>query len=96
MGRVDWRKRVTQPPFVTGKPPIRHPRGDSRRAPEQKREDEARRAAETAERHANYDATSHAQHNTSPWTLSNPEVSGASQKAPRGDTHKGSFRNQVA
>ena len=31
---------------------------------EQKREDEARHAAETAERPANFDAASHAHHNT--------------------------------
>jgi hypothetical protein len=62
--RGDWRRRVTQPPFTIGKPFVRRPRGDTRRTPEQKREDEARRAAETAERQANFDAASHAHHNT--------------------------------
>ena len=41
--RDDWRRRVTQPPFVIGKPFVRRPRGDTRRTPEQRREDEARR-----------------------------------------------------
>ena len=62
--RDDWHRRVTQPPFAIGKPFVRRPRGDTRRTPEQKREDEARRAAETAERQANFDAASHAHHNT--------------------------------
>ena len=48
--RGDWRRRVTQLPLTIGKPFVRRPRGDNRRAPEQKRKDEARRAAETAER----------------------------------------------
>ena len=55
---------MTQPPFTIGKPFVRRPRGDTRRTPEQKSEDEARRAAETAERQANFDAASHAHHNT--------------------------------
>ena len=54
--RVDWHKRVTKPPFTIGKPFLRRPRGDSRRTAEQKREDEARRAAEIAERRAIFDA----------------------------------------
>ena len=62
--RGDWRRRVTQPPFVIGKPFVRRPRGDTRRTPGQKREDEARRAVETAERQANFDAAAHAHHNT--------------------------------
>ena len=48
--RADWRKRVAQPPFAIRQPFVRRPRGDTRRTPEQKREDEERRAAETAER----------------------------------------------
>ena len=62
--RDDWRRRVTQPPFAIGKPFVRRPRGDTRRTPEQIREDEARRAAETAERQV--DAASHARHSTYP------------------------------
>ena len=54
--RADWHKRVAQPPFAIGKPFVRRPRGDTRRTPEQKREDEARHAAEAAERRAVFDA----------------------------------------
>ncbi len=54
--RADWHKRATKPPFTIGKPLLRRPRGDSRRTVEQKREDEARRAAEIAERRAIFDA----------------------------------------
>ena len=43
---------------------VRRSRGDTRRTPEQKRADEARRAAETAKRQANFDAASHAHHDT--------------------------------
>ena len=64
--RDDWRRRVAQPPFAIGKPFVRRPRGDTRRTPEQRREDEACRAVETAERQANFDAASHARHNTYP------------------------------
>ena len=45
-----------QPPFAIGKPFVRRPRGDTRRTPGQKREDEARHAAEAAERRAVFDA----------------------------------------
>ena len=62
--RGDWRRRVNQPPFAIGKLFVRRPRGDTTRTPEQRREDEARRAAETAERQANSDAASHAHHST--------------------------------
>ena len=64
--RDNRHKRVAQPPFAIGKPFVRRPRGDTRRTPEQRREDEARRAAETAERQANFDAAAHAHHNTYP------------------------------
>ena len=64
--RADWRKRVTQAPFAIGKPFIRRPRGDGRRKSEQKREDEARRAAGTSERQANFDAISLAHLDTNP------------------------------
>jgi len=55
MNRADWPKRATQPPFAIGKPFVRRPRGDTRRTQEQKREDKARRAAETAERRVIFD-----------------------------------------
>ena len=65
--RGDWRRRVTQPLFTIGKPFVRRSRGDTRRTPEQRREDEARRAAETAERQANFDAASNClMHTTTP------------------------------
>ena len=54
--RADWHRRVTQPPFATGKPFVRRLRGDNRRKPVQKREDQARREAETAERRGIFNA----------------------------------------
>ena len=51
---ADWRKRVTEPLFAIGKPLVRRLRGDGRMTAGQKRGDEARRAAETAERQATY------------------------------------------
>ena len=44
-----------QAQFTTDKSFVRRPRGDSRRTVEQKREDEARRAAEIPERQAVFD-----------------------------------------
>ena len=64
--RADWRKRVTLPLFAIGKPFVRRLRGDARRTAEQKLEDEARRAPETAERRADFDPTSHEHHKTNP------------------------------
>ena len=54
--RADWHMRAAQPPFAISEPFVRRPRCDSRKTPEQKRVDEARRAAETAERRAVFDA----------------------------------------
>ena len=46
--RADWHKPATQDPVRHRQPSVRRPRGDTRRPPEQKRENEARRAAEVA------------------------------------------------
>ena len=63
--RADWRKRVAQSPFAIGKhfftAPQERPGGQRGNL-----EDEARSAAETAERQTNFDLTSHAHHNTNP------------------------------
>jgi len=52
--RAAWRQRVTQPPFAIGKPFVRSPRGDSRATPEEKLRAKAQRAAEAAERRAEF------------------------------------------
>jgi len=54
--RAELHKRATKPPFTTGKPFLRRPRGDNRRTAEQKHEDKARRTAEIAERRTVLDA----------------------------------------
>ena len=46
--RAVWCQRVTEPPFATGKPFVRIPRGDSRATPEEKLRAEAQCAAEAA------------------------------------------------
>ena len=47
---VGWHMPVTSPPFATGKPFVRQPRGDTRVIPEDMRRAVAQRAAEIAER----------------------------------------------
>ena len=52
--RAAWRQRVTEPPFAIGKPFVRSPRGDSRATPEEKLRAKVQRAAEAAERRAEF------------------------------------------
>ena len=52
--RAVWCQRVTEPPFAIGKPFVRIPRGDSRATPEGKLRAKAQRAAEAAERRAEF------------------------------------------
>jgi len=50
-GRAAWQK-----PFAIGKPFVRQPRGDTRVTPEDRRRAVVQRAAEVAERWADFDA----------------------------------------
>ena len=52
--RAACRQRVTEPPFAIGKPFVRSPRGDSRATPEEKLRAKVQRAAEAAERRAEF------------------------------------------
>ena len=55
--RAGWHKLVTEPPFKLGKPFVRQPRGDTRVTPEDKQRLAEQRAAEIAERRADFNAT---------------------------------------
>ena len=83
-----YHKRLNQPPFAIGKLPVRRLRGDTRKIPEQEHEEDARRAAETAERQENSDTTSHKHNNTNTWALPNLRDSGANQVSPAEGHHK--------
>ena len=52
--RAVWCQRVTEPPFAIGKLFVRIPRGDSRATPEETWRARAPRAAEAAERRAEF------------------------------------------
>jgi hypothetical protein len=54
--RVGWLKLVTKVPFNTGKPQLRPPQCDTRVTPEEKRRFLARRAQETEQRRALFNA----------------------------------------
>ena len=59
--RAGWLKLVTKVPFDIGKPQLRPPRCDTRVAPEEKRRFLARRAQETEQRRALFNAEADAE-----------------------------------
>ena len=60
-GRAGWLKLITKVPFDIGKPQQRPPRCDTRATPEEKRRFLARRAQETQQRRALFDAETDAE-----------------------------------
>ena len=59
--RAGWLKLVTKAPFDIGKPQLRPPRCDTRDKPEEKRRFLARRAQETEQRRAIFNAETDAE-----------------------------------
>jgi len=59
--RAGWLKLVTKAPFSIGKPQLRPPRCDTRVTPEEKRSFLARRAQETEQRRALFNAETDAE-----------------------------------
>ena len=59
--RAGWLKLVTKAPFSIGKPQLRPPRCDTRVTPEEKRRFLARRAQETEQRRALFNAETDAE-----------------------------------
>ena len=59
--RAGWLKLVTKAPFIIGKPQLRPPRCDTRFTPEEKRRFLARRAQETQQRRALFNAETDAE-----------------------------------
>ena len=59
--RADWLKLVTKAPFSIEKPQLRPPRCDTRVTPEEKRSFLARRAQETEQRRALFNAETDAE-----------------------------------
>jgi len=59
--RAGWLKLVTKVPFDIGKPQLRPPRCDTRVTPEEKRRFLARRALETKQRRALFNAETDAE-----------------------------------
>jgi hypothetical protein len=64
--RAGWLKLVTKAPFNIGKPRLRPPRCDTRVTPEEKRRFLARRAKETEQRRALFNAETDAEIYLSP------------------------------